>query len=108
MQGYVLSAKGFPFFFKARIRALPKNGSVLKGHLVKGEISEDLGSVGYKDLRGIVALTAKRNIDGLERPWMESVLNEFEKQTDCKSGTISKSLARITAANWDSGKTNWP
>ena len=67
------------------------------------EITEDLGSAGCKDLRGIVALASKRDIDGLERLRMGTVLDEFEKQSGRKSQTVSKSLARITAAIWNSG-----
>ncbi len=60
------------------------------------EISSDLGSVGCKDLRGVVALVLEWDIDGVERLRMGTVLNEFEKQTGRKSRTVSKSLARIT------------
>nr|WP_325240187.1 hypothetical protein [uncultured Oscillibacter sp.] len=42
------------------------------------EISEDLGSAGCKDLRGIVALASERDIDGLERLKLGTVLDEFE------------------------------
>lgn len=67
------------------------------------EISSDLGSVGCKDLRGIVALASERDIDGVECLRMESVLDEFEKQTGRKARTVSKSLTRITASIWEFG-----
>ncbi len=67
------------------------------------EISSDLGSVGCKDLRGVVALILERDIDGVERLRMGTVLNEFEKQTGRKSRTVSKSLARITISIWEFG-----
>lgn len=67
------------------------------------EISVDLGSVGCIDLRGIVALAPEWDIEGIERFRMGTVLDEFEKRTGRKPKTVSKSLARITAAIWESG-----
>lgn len=67
------------------------------------EIGGELGSVGWGDLRGVVALTSERDSDGLEYLKMETVLKEFERQTGRKSKTVSKSLARATAIIWESG-----
>lgn len=67
------------------------------------EIGADLGSAGCIDLRGVVALASEWDIDGMERLRMGTVLAEFEKRTGRKPKTVSKSLARITAAIWESG-----
>ena len=70
------------------------------------EISGDLGSAGYKDLRGIVALASEHDIDGVERLRMGTVLDEFERRTGRNPRTVSKSLARMTASIWESGNTD--
>lgn len=67
------------------------------------EISADLGSAGCRDLRGVVALASEWDIDGMEHLRMGTVLDEFEKRTGRKPKTVSKSLARVTAAIWESG-----
>lgn len=67
------------------------------------EISGDLGSVGYGDLRGVVALTSEKDTDGLEYLKIGAVLEEFGKQTGRKPKTVSKSLARATAVIWETG-----
>ena len=67
------------------------------------EIGGNLGSVGCGDLRGVVALTLERDIEGLEYLKMETVLEEFEGRTGRKATTVSKSLGRVTTAIWESG-----
>ena len=67
------------------------------------EIIGDISSIGYKDLRGVVALAAERDIDGVEYLQMGTILGEYEKMTGRKAQTVSKSLGRITAIMWESG-----
>ena len=67
------------------------------------EIIGDISSIGYIDLRGVGAMAAEREIDGVEYLQMGTILGEYEKMTGRKAQTVSKSLGRITAIMWESG-----
>ena len=44
------------------------------------EIIGDISSIGYKDLRGVVALAAERDIDGVEYLQMGTILGGVRKK----------------------------
>ena len=67
------------------------------------ELSPDLSPVGCGDLRGAVALASERDIDGVEHLNMGVIAEEVAYLTNRKPRTVSKSLARITSAIWESG-----
>ena len=67
------------------------------------ELSGDLGSVGYRDLRVAVALVSEWDINGVEQLKMGEIAQSVAMQTQRKAKTVSKSLARITIVIWESG-----
>ena len=67
------------------------------------EISGNMSLVGYRDLRGVLALVAELDLNGMDDFNLGNMLKQQQEKTGRKPKTAARSLERVVEDIWKNG-----